>query len=182
MACLNACFEENSPIPQKNQKLSVISDPQISVMTSYGLAGFRVIQNFFCLLVSSEERSLLKQRERLLPMGKRWTWAFTLCNTLEFCRVIKKNQRCFLELKLPFFSWELKASPAVSHRPGCASFQGCVSWQRSGTCGETHSSRGGYGKPHHAHPEVQLSILHHPIISKLRGNASGVATTVKGVP
>lgn len=50
-----------------------LSDPQISVIISYGLAGFRVIQNFFCLLVSSEERSLLKQRERLLPMGKRWT-------------------------------------------------------------------------------------------------------------
>lgn len=59
--------------PSLQKKLSVISDPQISVITSYGLAGFRVIQNFFCLLVSSEERSLLKQRERLLPMGKRWT-------------------------------------------------------------------------------------------------------------
>lgn len=43
------------------------------MITSYGLAGFRVIQNFFCLVVSSEEKSLLKQRERLLPMGKRWT-------------------------------------------------------------------------------------------------------------
>lgn len=89
MARLNACFEENSPIPTK--KLSIISDPQMSVKTSYGLAGFRIIQNF-CLLVSSEERSLLKQRERLLPMGKRWTWAFTLCNTLEFCRAIKKPE------------------------------------------------------------------------------------------
>lgn len=58
--------------PSLQKKLSVISDPQMSVKTSYGLAGFRIIQNF-CLLVSSEERSLLKQRERLLPMGKRWT-------------------------------------------------------------------------------------------------------------
>lgn len=170
MACLNACSEENSPIPpKKNQKnLSVISDPQISDYFLWLSWLQSIIQNFFCLLVSSEERSLLKQRQRLLPMGKRGTWAFTLCNTLEFCRVIKKDRGAFLNGNFPFSagSWR---QVLQSHRAGCASFQGCVSWQRSGTCRETHSSRGGYRKPHHAHPEVQLSIPHHPIISKLRG-------------
>lgn len=136
MACLNACFEENSPIPPKKPKSSQLFQIPKSLITSYGLAGFRVIQNFFCLLVSSEERSLLKQRQRLLPMGKRWTWAFTLCNTLEFCRVIKKDRGAFLNGNFPFSagSWR---QVLQSHRPGCASFQGCVSWQRSGTCRET---------------------------------------------
>lgn len=126
MACLNFCFGANTPIPPK--KPSVISVPQISLITSYGLVGFKLIQNFFRLMESSEERSLLKQRNRLLPMGKRWTRAaFTLCDTLDFCRAIK-NWRCSLELKLPFFSCKLKVCPEVSHRPGYASIQGCVSW------------------------------------------------------
>lgn len=57
--------------PQKN--LSVISDPQISDYFLWLSWLQSIIQNFFCLLVSSEERSLLKQRQRLLPMGKRGT-------------------------------------------------------------------------------------------------------------
>jgi len=56
----NFCFRANTPIPPK--KPSVISVPQISVIISYGLVGFRLIQNFFHLMESSEERSLLKQR------------------------------------------------------------------------------------------------------------------------
>lgn len=120
------CFMAKIPIPPK--KPSVFSVPQISVITTYGLVGFRLMQNFFCRMESSEESSLLKQRNRLLPMGRRWTWAaFTLCDTLDFCRATE-NRRCFLKLKLPFFSCKSKVRPQVSHRPGCASIQGCVSW------------------------------------------------------
>lgn len=116
-------------IPPSLQKSSQFFQfAQISAFTSYSLVGFRLIQNFFRIMESSEERSRLKQRNKLLPMGRRWTWAaFTLCDTLDFCRAIK-NWSCFLELKLPFFSCKLKVCPQVSHRPGYASIQGCVSW------------------------------------------------------
>ena len=50
MTCLNFCFRANTSIPPK--KPSVISVPQISIITSYGLDGFRLIQNFFRLMES----------------------------------------------------------------------------------------------------------------------------------
>lgn len=176
-------FMTNSPIPPKNP--SVILVPQTSAITSYGLVVFRLIQNFFCLMESSEERNLLKQGKGLLPMGRRRTWAaFTLCDTLDFGRAIK-HWRCFLKLKLPFFSCKWKVRPEVSHRPGWASIQGCVSWQRSGTYRDTEHKQGCYKKQSNAHPSFssisQLIIPSSPN-KRERENAAGVAGTVEGVP
>lgn len=72
------------------------------------IVGFKLIQNVFGLMESSEDRSLLKQRNRLLPVGRRWTRAaFTLCDTLDFCRAIK-NWSCFSPIETSLFQLQVE--------------------------------------------------------------------------
>lgn len=72
------------------------------------IVGFRLIQNVLSLMESSEDRSLLKQRSRLLPMEGSWTRAaFTLCDTFDFCRAIK-NWSCFSPIETSLFQLQVE--------------------------------------------------------------------------
>lgn len=95
------------------------------------IVGFRLIQNVLSLMESSEDRSLLKQRSRLSPMEGSWTRAaFTLCDTFDFCRAIKKLELLFSNWNFPFSaaSWRhvLKCLTGLAMHPSRAVLAGRV--------------------------------------------------------
>lgn len=147
------------------KNLSVISDPQISDYFLWLSWLQSIIQNFFCLLVSSEERSLLKQRQRLLPMGKRGTWAFTLCNTLEFCRVIKKKTEVLSWMETSLFQLGVEGKSCSLTGLAVPPFRAVLAG-RDQAPAERHTAVGEVIESH-TMPTLRYSSLFHIIPSSL---------------
>lgn len=112
MAWLNFCVRANTPIPQK--KPSVISVSQIPVITSHGLAGFRLIQTFFLPPGVFWREKPSETKKQALAHGKdvdlssihtlRYTWLLQGNKKLE---VFSRIETSLFPLQVEGMSWSV---------------------------------------------------------------------------